>query len=340
MDNKITHPTVSVLMSVYNEPLDWIQQAINSILTQTFTDFEFIIINDKPDRVELKECLGRNSVNDSRIRIHTNPENIGLPKSLNIGLRLCTGKYIARMDADDISKKNRFQRQVDYMNSNPQIGICGTSAIIIDGNGNTKKRFHVQCEPKDLRNAIYFVTPFIHPTVMIRRELILDNLYDEKCRVAQDWNLWLRLSNMTKYANLKDVLFYYRVHGNQSQKKAGKERSRDSREYSDGIFADYLNLTDNLRDIWIRSRNNGPASINELNELYLYLIEYILDKGERKYAVSSYIRKVLKFDRRNIMKCKLIWKHPIIFFQSILFEIRRATFQLSQFAYNRVGGKL
>lgn len=316
-------PEVSVIMSVFNEPVEWISQSINSILNQIFTDFEFIIVNDNPNGYKQLKLLKEFALKDQRIKILENSENLGLPKSLNRAINISHGKYIARMDADDISLPSRLQQQMDYMNTHPEVGVCGTSAKIIDGNGTIKQRVKMQYTPKDLKDAIYFFCPFIHPSVMIRRELLLENLYDEKCRVAQDWNLWLRLSDKTKFANLKEVLLYYRIHDNQSQKKAGRERSRDSRIYSDGIFADHLNLSDKLRDIWIRSRNDNPVSISELNELYHYLIESQLTRGAKKYAINAYIRKISNFEKRKIIRAKLIWKYPFITIESLFFEIKR-----------------
>lgn len=212
---------ISVLMSVYNEPLDWIQLAIDSILTQTFTDFEFIIINDKPDRLELKELLECNAAKDSRIRIHINPENIGLTKSLNVGLKLCTGKYIARMDADDVSLPERFAKQVAMMDSNPEIGVCGTYIKTFGEKEHiiTYPERHEQC-------FIFFDSPFAHPVVMMRREVLDTNdiSYDSQFKYAQDFDLWERLYSITQFANIPEILLYYRISGNQVTSAKAKDQ--------------------------------------------------------------------------------------------------------------------
>lgn len=118
-----TEPMVSVLMSVYGEPLEWLREAVGSILQQTYTDFEFIIVNDNPEREELDGFLRESATGDRRIHIIRNPENIGLTKSLNIGLRECRGRYVARMDADDVSHSTRFEKQVAYMDAHPDVVV-------------------------------------------------------------------------------------------------------------------------------------------------------------------------------------------------------------------------
>ena len=120
---------VSVLMSVYNEPEEWMRVAIDSILGQTFTDFEFIIINDNPKRKLNREILSDYAKQDKRIVILENEENIGLTKSLNKGLKVAKGKYIARMDADDISLSDRLEKQVNFMEEHPEVGVCGANIL-------------------------------------------------------------------------------------------------------------------------------------------------------------------------------------------------------------------
>lgn len=209
MSNQNLSPTVSVLMSVYNEPLDWIQQAIDSILAQTFTDFEFIIINDKPDRAELKEFLERNSAIDARIRIHTNPENIGLTKSLNVGLKLCTGKYIARMDADDISLPERFQKQVELLENDIRIGIVGCWLKDI---GSKKAVRKIPVDNMDIKLRWMIRPPFDHPSTMMRSSVLKDNgiSYNERLKYAQDMQLWYEMGKVCSFANIPQVLFLHR----------------------------------------------------------------------------------------------------------------------------------
>lgn len=319
-------PTISVLMSVYNEPIDWIKQSIDSILMQTFSDFEFIIINDKPDRFELAEFLEEESRKDSRIKVHTNSENIGLPASLNKGISISKGRYIARMDADDISLTNRLKEQIIFMETNPAIGICGTYVRTIDENGNIAKRFWQMHTPESLRDAIISYCPFVHPTVIARREIFEKYRYDENCRVAQDWNLWLRVVEDVNFANIPEILLYYRIHHNQSQIKAGAERSRKSRFYSDCIFADKLALQGEIRQLFIKSRSDEQMSLQELDRLYDYLLKESFVGKSREFAMCKFISTLRNNGGiRFLLTSKTIKKNPGLFVSAILLLFRTAT---------------
>ncbi len=320
VQNNISVPTVSVIMSVYNEPIDWIQQAADSILNQTFTDFEFIIINDKPDREENKTLLSELSEKDRRIRVVNNPENIGLTASLNKGIQLAKGNYIARMDADDISLENRFREQVQFLESNLNIGICGTDARIIDKEGTVTNKMWLYHKSEVLKASIISYCPFIHPTIMGRRHIFEANKYDENCRVAQDWNLWLRLVESVQFANIPKVLFHYRIHQCQSQVKAGAERSIKSRMYADSIFADKLSLEGEIRKLFIKSRSDEPMSLQELDRLYDYLFKMSFDGKSRTYAMCKFISVLKnKCGIQKLFSSKTVKKNPALFIQALLF---------------------
>ena len=287
-------PIISVLMSVYNEPLEWIRQSIDSILAQTYSDFEFIIVNDNPTSAELCKFLSDFKNKDSRIKVITNPENLGLTKSLNIGLEQCRGKYIARMDADDISLPERFEKQVEFLDCSPGIGVCGSYANMIDENNNIIGRFKLQSKSEDLKNAICFLVPFVHPTVMMRREIILKNYYDEKCIIAQDYNLWLKLSETTLFYNIPEVLFDYRIHANQSKQKAGEKQSSLSMNYTDHICVEKLRLPKLLGDNFIRLRCGGKLNHSEIKELFSYIIDNSSNKEVAVYAMLSYLKNLYR----------------------------------------------
>ena len=170
-------PAISVIMSVYSEPIEWIKQAIDSILNQTFTGFEFIIVNDNPSRTENRNLLSAYA--DERIHLISNSENVGLTKSLNFALALAKGKYIARMDADDISLPSRFLKQFEYLEAHPEIGVCGCNVETFGSKRLvwTYPATHQEC-------LLFFRSPFAHPAVMIRHSILKDNhiLYDERLR--------------------------------------------------------------------------------------------------------------------------------------------------------------
>lgn len=227
-------PKVSVVMSVYKEPLNWIQESIDSILQQTFTDFEFVIINDNPGREELNGFLEANRVIDNRIIIITNEKNIGLTKSLNKGLALAQGDYIARMDADDVSSLERFQKQIAFLTDNPEIGVCGAWLNAFgDFEGVIKY-------PQSMDDICMFLdSPLAHPVVMFRKEILKGKGYDESFQVSQDYALWARLyMEGVNFYNIPEPLLNYRFNNNQItskhnslQQKMGRKIRRELLNY-------------------------------------------------------------------------------------------------------------
>ena len=136
-------PKVSVIMSVYREPLEWIDASIKSILVQTYGDFEFLIVNDNPESEELCHFLNEKALSDNRISLIANERNIGLTKSLNVALTKSNGEYIARMDADDIACLNRLSSQVEYLDKNANHSVVHSNYSLIDENGDViKSKFH------------------------------------------------------------------------------------------------------------------------------------------------------------------------------------------------------
>lgn len=203
----MSNPRVTVLMPVYNGE-KYLREAMESILGQTYTDFEFLIINDgSTDRsVEIIE-----SYPDARIRLVHNEKNINLIATLNKGIELARGEYIARMDCDDISLPDRLAKQVAFMDAHPEIGGCGTWAKVIDEKGNVYKS-RKALTGKSIKRLRWIPTPFIHPTIMARTSLLKENRYSEGYLYAEDYELWLRLCRETEIFNLKDYLLYYRIH--------------------------------------------------------------------------------------------------------------------------------
>ena len=200
-------PAISVIMAVYNNQ-ETVGAAIESILEQSFTSFEFIIIDDGSSD-ESGEILRDYASDDKRIKLVTQ-ENQGLTKSLNRALSLAQGQYIARMDADDISLAERLELQVQFMQQNPQLGMCGTQ---IEFFGTKQGKSPVPTSPHDAKLMLLFRTPVFHPAVLIRHAVLKDNnlQYDPGFVTAQDYDLWVRLAKFTEIANLTQTLLRYRV---------------------------------------------------------------------------------------------------------------------------------
>lgn len=202
-------PMVSVVMSVYNEE-QHVSQAMESILNQTFNDFEFIIVNDgSVDKTY--EIIERYAEKDKRVRVINHEKREGQAKSLNDGIKIAKGKYIARMDADDISLPERLEKQVKFMGSHPEVGVLGTYYKEIDNSGKILPRKQNPSTWEQIKKALFYYNPVCHPSVMMRKELILEvGGYDEKFSIGQDYDLFSRLISKTKIENLPEFLIIHR----------------------------------------------------------------------------------------------------------------------------------
>lgn len=204
-----SNPAISVIMPVFNGE-DYLAEAITSILEQTFTDFEFIIIDDGSTDDSLK-ILRKFKITDSRIVLISRP-NRGITPTLNEGISLARGTFIARMDADDICLPDRFEKQVNYLKNNPHIVALGGQAVLIDPHSRELVVLSVPIEHADIDKANYKSGAGIwHPTVMMRRNALQKvKGYREKFLVTQDIDLWLRLAEIGNLANLSSVVLKYR----------------------------------------------------------------------------------------------------------------------------------
>ncbi len=222
-------PRVSVLMAVYNGAA-YLRESIDSVLAQTYRDFEFVIVDDGSNDESARIVR---SYADPRIKLHVAPHNLGQTTALNVGLRLCVGEFVARMDGDDVCHPERFARQIAALDADPALGIVGSAVTIVDGRGRPLD-FSPQPESDA---AIRFVSltrnPFHHPTVVMRRRTLLDHglVYDERFQANQDFELWSRLLTATRAANLPQALLRYRVHGSNISVKRLAEQQRTSIDF-------------------------------------------------------------------------------------------------------------
>jgi len=213
----ILKPKVSVLMPVYNGD-KFLRHAIESVLTQTFSDFELIIIDDASSD---NSAAIIKSYSDSRIKYFRNEVNSGIVKTLNRGLQLAEGVYIARMDADDICMADRLSKQVALLDEHSDIGICGADCQLINDKGAVIGKNICPTDPEEWRIELMFRTPVAHPLVMIRRSVLIEcGGYREGMEPAEDYDLWIRVSKLCKGANIPEYLLKYRMHdANYSSKK-------------------------------------------------------------------------------------------------------------------------
>ncbi|MDZ7752514.1 MAG: glycosyltransferase family 2 protein [Gammaproteobacteria bacterium] len=229
-------PPVSVVMAVHNEER-YVTGAVESILGQSFADFEFLIVDDASTD-GTPGLLEAFAVRDPRIRILTNPTNLGLTKSLNVALTAARGHLVARMDADDLSFPPRLERQVGFLQDNADYLLCGTGYQTIDENGRVQKTDIRGATPSLFEWDLFFGPPLAHPSAMFRRLLPdgLPVLYDETLLTAQDYGLWCTLAKRGKGVVLPEVLVGYRMHStNISTTKRGSQA-----ELSIRIARDFL----------------------------------------------------------------------------------------------------
>lgn len=201
---------VSVIMSVYNGE-KYLKTSIESILKQSYGNFEFIIINDCSSD-NTSNILAKASRLDNRIRIVSNETNLGLTRSLNKALVLARGEYIARQDADDISGTERFARQIERMEDSPELMLLGTGGYLVDENGRRLWTEKIHSGSQKLKKIIRKRNCFIHGSVMIRKKCLeKTGLYREEFRYGQDYDLFLRFSESFVIDNLTEPLYSYRL---------------------------------------------------------------------------------------------------------------------------------
>ena len=209
-------PLISVLMPVYNSEL-YINEAVESILNQTYQNFEFLIYDDHStdNTVALIEAY-----KDCRITLIKKGENTGYTNSLIAGIKSAKGKYIARMDSDDISHLQRFEKQVIFLETNLEYGIVGSRIQTIRKDNQTQV-WDYPLKDEDIRLHTIINSPLAHPSVMIRRDVLDRHTlnYLEVYEPCEDYKLWTGILNFTKGANLNETLLYYRLHPNQTINK-------------------------------------------------------------------------------------------------------------------------
>ena len=311
MNNDV--PTISVIMSVYREPLDWIQESIDSILQQTFIDFEFIIVNDNPERTELNAFLKANRIKDNRIIIINNEKNIGLTKSLNKGLDCAQGRYIARMDADDIAMPTRFEKQVNLLELRGDVGVCG-SHIHYFGASDFICKY-----PETAEDMFWFLkSNMAHPAVMIRKSILNGIYYNPRFVVSQDYALWIRLyeEGVVMY-NIQEVLLRYRKSAEQISSKSNSVQKKLSIGLRVRAFNHYCN--ENNIDLKIGENGITPSLISDIIE---------------KVQLPKSIKREFVFNLVLSVRCSLFSYIGLL----IKFGTKMTFKQLSKLIYYRMKG--
>jgi glycosyltransferase involved in cell wall biosynthesis len=273
-------PLISVVMPVYNGER-FLTEAIDSILNQTCRDFEFIIIDDgSTDNTSV--ILEQHSKKDKRITWHREDKNEGIVAALNTGLDLACGKYIARMDQDDISLPERLDKQVGYLEEHPEIGLLGGQICFLDQNGYRIPT--IVSYPSDdlsIRWTALFYNPFAHPAIIFRRELVTEHAlsYDPEFQKVEDYYLWSQMLRYTSAANLDDVLLLYRMHP-ESMSQVNREPQRNL-----ALKIAHQNLSEELPGLNI--------SFEEVQQIHPAILRQPMAKADMKrraWAAEYYLK--------------------------------------------------
>jgi glycosyltransferase involved in cell wall biosynthesis len=275
------NPAVSVLLPVHNGE-KYLDQAIESILSQTFQDLELLVADDGSEDRTWQIASG---YKDPRIRLFQNESNLGIAETLQGMILESRGKYIARMDADDISLPKRLEKQVAFLESHPKTGLLGTGIRKIINTGEMLKQtwLYPGGNPK-LQWLLFFRNPFAHPTVMVRRELLVQ-VGGYRHRPAEDFDLWERLSWITGLDNLQEALVILRKHQSNLTVTKLDLLQRDSEEITLRRIEKWLEPTD-IQYSPTKSDKKWPLGSNSMPEMAA-VIDKLMNSFVSKYKLSK-----------------------------------------------------
>ena len=260
---------ISVIMSTYKEDERLLRESIESILNQTYRDFEYIIILDYPDNDVHKSVIEEYALKDDRIHFYINEKNMGLTDSLNRGLSLCHGEYIARMDADDISLPDRLERQMKYLEKNHYDLIGGITEMINENGSLLYSIKSVPTDPKKINKALRYSQCIAHPTWLGKKEVFEKNAGYRHMPLCEDYDFTLRaVLNGFVISNLNEAVLKYRMTSNSISRS--------------NLFEQYLYMS----YITNEYKNKGIASVDKA---YAYVQQHLNEKDSDKYLKANVI---------------------------------------------------
>ena len=301
--------SVSVLMPVYNTKYDFLRQAIESILSQTYEDFELIIINDASTDNAEDVIL---SYKDNSIKYYKNERNLKLIATLNKGLDLCSGKYIARLDSDDYCSSQRLEKQVEYMDTHPETGVLGTLFEFVPE--HVREIVNVEDIPLCIR---YIPGCLLHSSAMMRKSVLTDNklYYNSDCLHAEDFKMWSDISRVANVAVLPEVLTYYRQTetGICAQNKKFQNKMLMLISF-DNIIKDFECDREKMYPILVKFTKSIPLTENEFKmtkELFKSVINSLVPKLSEPYnaRIIQYLESIIQHFK-IIKEVKTIWMNP------------------------------
>lgn len=298
---------ISVIMSVYNTNEAFLRKAIESILQQTYKNFEFLIFDDASSDHRVKDIIIEYKDVDNRIKYIRNDANLGLTKTLNKGIKLAKGEFIARMDSDDFSLPTRFEEQVKFLLINPEVSAAAT-AFYIDNDGKQKKHKIGRIKPKEIEVRLFFENSCIaHSSMMMRTDFLRENsiYYNEQMVRAQDYDMWVQIARHGRISVVNKYLTVYRMGNHQISAYAKKEQKQFKDNISLKQLADLkLAVNDNEKKIHLSLCDNSiDCNIIELKKWIKLLV--------------TQNRRIGLFDR-TIFEGMLNYRYLKILFKKIL----------------------
>lgn len=288
---------VTVLMSVYNEKIDYLKEAVNDILSQTLKEIEFLIYDDCSDRTT-QEYLIQCAKRDSRIVYMRNDINKGLTSNLYNGIKIAKGKYIARMDSDDKCRHDRLEKQVMFMEKRPDIMMVSTSFYMLY---EDKMMKHKKCinNTKAFRTRLLFENSYIlHSSVMIRREFLIKNNinYTLAIKKTQDYDLWTKIIKKGNIYIMPERLCTYRVHKSQISYAKADEQKKYRNKIIENQLQDLIcNLTDKEKNIHLAIINCNKIYNTSDKIRWIYKLGYFIYK-DKNGSVLYYILMIGKYE--------------------------------------------
>jgi len=285
-------PELSVVMPFYNSAR-YIKGAVQSLLAQTYQDFELILIDDASTDQSPEIVM---SLNDSRIKLIRNEKNSGIVFSRNRGLEASVGRFLAAFDSDDLARADKFEKQIRFLKNNPEYGMVGSWAKLIDENGGLlNKRWKLTASPGRIPTVLLFNNHFVHSAVVMRREEMPEKFYAEGFDLVEDYKMWIDFSRTRKVWNFPDYLMYYRIHPESATNiNLGNLYQQDVRIYK--YLFEPLQIKLDERMIYIHliiKDNNAIDDRKILNEIEAFLWLIIRQNEKTKVYNHTELIKVI-----------------------------------------------
>jgi len=307
-------PLISVLMPTFNSGA-YLQDAIASVLNQTHTNLQLLILDDgsKDDTLTLA-----GKFEDSRIEVFSSTENMGQSLQLNKGIQLSKGEYISIMHSDDIMFPGKLAQQLDYLQRNPLIGVCGCNVQLI---GDRTDTWLYPEDDQACKDSLLVSVPFAHPAVMMRRSILsgMETVYTPGLAAAEDYDLWVKLANKTNFGNVQQVLLQYRIHDTQLSVVKKQEEEQIVDIIRKKMIAGMLEISQQ------RDAENCFRTIYYPNDVnlpdYLYALKQLWNANREKHFFSTTVLaarlKHSLFKKlsglSSVQKIKYCFQYPVLF---------------------------